>query len=202
MHSLYRMIYMNKQGFTLLELLVLMSIVGMLSSVLVSEVVGIDQKARDTVRVSDIVQLSRAMFLSQDDFTGEFQVLSNTTPQAIGTEFPEVPENNTVNDGVYGWLDNRNAPDKFCAWATLQSEIYGSSFFIATEFGNGFIDEEPQSFEDCGYYQEENRNTGFEDPNKKTFVCHLGKKGKRKTLNIGKGAVAAHLSHGDTEGPC
>lgn len=193
---------MNKLGFTLLELLVAVAIVGMLSSILVSDVVDIDKKARDTVRVSDMVQLSRAMFLHQHDTTGEFFTLINTTPQAIGSEFPEVPENNTVNNGVYGWIDNTGDSDKFCAWATLKSEIYGSQYFVATEFGNGFFDEEPTSFDSCGFYQEENRNTGFENPGNRSFVCHQNDKGKWKTLNVGNGAVPAHLGHGDTEGKC
>ena len=159
---------MNKLGFTLLELLVAIAIVGMLSSILVSDVVDIDKKARDTVRVNDMVQLSRAMFLNQHDTTGEFFTLVNTTPQAIGTDFPEVPENNTVNNGVYGWIDNSSDSDKFCAWATLKSEIYGSRYFIATEFGNGFFDEEPTGFDSCGYYQEEKGR--FDSPSSKINI--------------------------------
>ncbi len=191
-----------KQGFTLLELLVAMAIVGMISSIIVSDIVDVDKRARDTVRISDLVQLSTAMFINQHDTTGAFQTLVNTTPQAIGTEFPEVPQNNTVNDGVYGWINNTAEPFRFCAWATLTNEIVDSRYFVVSEIGNGFFDEEPSSFNDCGYYQEENQNTGFEDSGKKQEVCHTNKKGKPKTLNVGKGAVDSHLGHGDTLGPC
>ena len=36
-----------------------------------------------------------------------------------------------------------------------------------------------------------------------TYVCHHNNgKSERKTLAVGQNAVAAHLAHGDTEGPC
>ncbi len=185
----------------MIELLLVMSITGFVSSTIFPSFNQTRALARDIVRISDIQQLMLAMEISRDIFTDHYRPLSFTTPQAIGTELPEVPRNNSTNSGIYGWIDNRSEPLRYCAWANLEDNIYGS-YYVANERGAGYMDEEPTDFESCAFYEELSKDSGTSDEDKKAFVCHTNNKGKKKTLNIGIGALDAHLGHGDTFGPC
>ncbi|MDP2672104.1 MAG: type II secretion system protein, partial [Candidatus Daviesbacteria bacterium] len=53
----------NFRGFTLIELLVAIAIIGILSSFLLSNFVGVRQRARDGVRKSDLRQIQSALEL-------------------------------------------------------------------------------------------------------------------------------------------
>ncbi len=193
-----------KRGFTLLELLVVMSMTGFISSAIFPSFSNTRALAEDIVRIHDIQSLMLAMEISRDIFTDEYRPLSYTTPAAIGTELPEVPRNNSENAGIYGWIDNTMEPHRYCAWAKLTGSDF-EPFYVAGPRGAGFMDEEPTSFDTCIYYQEGSTDSGADGTNendKKAFVCHQSKKGKLKTLNIGIGAIDAHLAHGDTLGRC
>lgn len=57
----------NEQGFSLIELLVVISIIGLLSSLAVVSLNGARQKARDAVRKADMAQLRTALNMYYDD---------------------------------------------------------------------------------------------------------------------------------------
>lgn len=192
---------MKKAGFTLIEMMVVMSIVGALSSAVFPSLVKVRSSGQDSVRISDIQQLALAMELGRNYLSDDYQTISNTTPQAVGTELPEVPENNTENNGRYGWISNVSDAQEYCAWAVLENDTLGR-FYVATPRGAGYMDEEPTDFPSCAFYEEQSYDTGNEDDDGKEFVCHESKKGKFKTLNISINAVQAHLDHGDTLGEC
>ena len=56
-----------KRGFTLIELLVVVSIIGVLSALLMSNFVGVRQRARDAQRKSDVKQIQSALELFRAD---------------------------------------------------------------------------------------------------------------------------------------
>jgi len=56
-----------KKGFTLIELLIAIAIIGILSSFLLSNYVGVRQRARDGVRKSDLRQVQSALELYRSD---------------------------------------------------------------------------------------------------------------------------------------
>jgi type II secretion system protein G len=56
-----------KKGFTLIELLVVVAIIGVLSALLMSNFVGIRQRARDGQRKSDLRQIQSALELYRAD---------------------------------------------------------------------------------------------------------------------------------------
>lgn len=59
--------FANKSGFSLIELLVVISIIGLLSSLAVVSLNSARQKARDAVRKADMAQLRTALNLYYDD---------------------------------------------------------------------------------------------------------------------------------------
>ncbi|MFZ5366302.1 MAG: type II secretion system protein [Patescibacteria group bacterium] len=52
---------MKKSGFTLIELLVVISIIGILATLLMANVAGVRERARDAQRKSDINQIQKAL---------------------------------------------------------------------------------------------------------------------------------------------
>lgn len=59
--------YKKKKGFTLIELLIAIAIIGVLTTLLMTNFVGIRQRARDAQRKSDIRQMQSALELYRSD---------------------------------------------------------------------------------------------------------------------------------------
>jgi len=68
----FSMFFTNNKGFTLIELLVVISIVGTLSTIVLSSLSSARAKARDARRISDIKQITTALFLLADNNNGNF----------------------------------------------------------------------------------------------------------------------------------
>lgn len=62
---------MRQKGFTLIELLIVVAIIGILSTLLMTNFIGIRQRARDAQRKSDIRQIQSALELYRSD-TGSY----------------------------------------------------------------------------------------------------------------------------------
>lgn len=80
----------NKRGgFTLIEMLVVVAIIGLLSSVVVVGVGGARQKARDTKRVADIRSIETYLEIK---YTTEYPDIGTTYPD----ELPRDPSDKTI----------------------------------------------------------------------------------------------------------
>lgn len=64
---MHRKIFPLRKGFTLIELLVVVAIIGVLSALLMSNFVGVRQRARDAQRKSDVRQIQSALELYRAD---------------------------------------------------------------------------------------------------------------------------------------
>lgn len=69
-------IFANNKGFTLVELLVVISIIGLLSSFAMVSLTTARQKARDALRKGDMAQLRTALVLYYDD-NGRYPICDN-----------------------------------------------------------------------------------------------------------------------------
>lgn len=76
-------------GFTLIELLVVISIIGLLSSVVLTSLGSARAKARDTVRKSDLNQISLALRLYYDKYDRYVSEVHGTDT-SIGCDSPSV----------------------------------------------------------------------------------------------------------------
>jgi len=100
---------LKKRGFTIIELLVVVAIIGLLAVVIVTLLSNAKAKGRDAMRVSDIRILQQALEMYQNtyeaypnydgDITGNDIVSSILKTQGIMTHIPLDPINNTA-DGV------------------------------------------------------------------------------------------------------
>ncbi|HZS43030.1 MAG TPA: type II secretion system protein [Candidatus Paceibacterota bacterium] len=91
-----------KKGFTLIELLVVIAIIGLLSTIVLSNIATARAKARDTQRISDIRQLRTALQLYYESNNQSYPLtLSSLAPTYIGS-IPKDPSNQTFGTGCGG----------------------------------------------------------------------------------------------------
>lgn len=195
----------NQKGFSLIELLISLSIIGILSTGVVGSLNSTRSLSRDSVRISDVRQIAIAMELNRSIYDDDYSVVSATLPGSIGIDLPVVPENNMVNDGQYFWMDNTSRPDEYCIWAEIENDTYGHLYF-ANPYGRGYQDEAPTTFEECRFYRDEhtvNNNNGGDDV---IELCHFpaGNPNKQKTIIVPDDEVDGHLNNhvGDHLGTC
>ncbi|HSD98899.1 MAG TPA: type II secretion system protein [Patescibacteria group bacterium] len=65
--------FSQQSGFTLIELLIVIAIIGILSTLLMTNFIGVRQRARDAQRKSDVRQMQSALELYRSD-TGSYPV--------------------------------------------------------------------------------------------------------------------------------
>jgi len=107
----------SKFGFTLIELLVVISIIGILSTLLMANVGGVRERARDAQRKSDINQIQKALEMYKNSRKPPVYPAGNTidaltTPLTGGDFMKKVPHDpkctyNTVSEAweCGGWPD-------------------------------------------------------------------------------------------------
>ncbi len=100
--------YMNKKGFTLVELLIVIAIIGILASALLVSLGGARATARDARRISDLRQVQSALELYYAK-SGEYPSGDWTAMEAaiVGAKvginkLPQDPQSGTVNPYTYG----------------------------------------------------------------------------------------------------
>ncbi|RJR12897.1 prepilin-type N-terminal cleavage/methylation domain-containing protein [Candidatus Parcubacteria bacterium] len=74
---------MNKRGFTIIELLVVVTIIGLLSSIVIASLTTVRIRARDTRRMEDISTLQKALTLYATN--GAFPVQTTEGPLLSGS---------------------------------------------------------------------------------------------------------------------
>lgn len=101
---MFKPFHQNKGGFTLVELLVVISIISMLSSTVLVTVTSARIKARDTRRVQDLAELKKAIDLYYDD-NGIY------------------PLKNTTHHGAYGDVQGPCLNNTDRTWECLKNEL-------------------------------------------------------------------------------
>ena len=114
---------MIKKGFTLIELLVVISIIGILATLIIANIGGVRERARDARRKNDISQIQKALELYKSDQaipeypdTGNIEALaSDLEPDYMG-DVPHDPRcsyDSDIDDWVCqgDWSDYRYRKD-------------------------------------------------------------------------------------------
>lgn len=134
----------TQSGFTLVELLIVIAIIGILSTLLMTNFIGVRQRARDAQRKSDVRQIQSALELYRAD-NGSYPApvgsngLSTTcpTPQAFTnsgttymTQIPCDPLGTTYyHSGNYFYKQTTNGYELgACLENTADTDYYSGSF--------------------------------------------------------------------------
>lgn len=78
----------TKSGFTIVELLIVIVVIGILAAITIVAYNGVQQRARDTIRKSDLVALEKALeinYINHGAFTQPESICSDTSFGANGT---------------------------------------------------------------------------------------------------------------------
>lgn len=122
---------MNKKGFTLLELLVTISVIGILVSVLASSFTTAQQRGRDTKRRADLLEIQKSLEQCYA-LNGTYPLVTDVvsgSPLSCGTQTTMnfVP-NDPKNTGNYVYTYSVNAAsDGYCTCALLEKADAGNA---------------------------------------------------------------------------
>jgi len=117
---------MNKKGFTLIEMLVVLAIIGVLSSVVIVSLTDKRSAARDAQRVSTAQSIILALKLEQnEDLTfPAFNDLLTVSTSTISADAPEIVISNPTLSS-----------SSFCISYELLVPTAEKGFFVGTETG-------------------------------------------------------------------
>lgn len=135
------MLKIKKSGFTLIELLVVVAIIGVLTAVLLVNLVGIRERAADTKKKADLNQMKSAMRLYYNDFQG-YPANSGGSIQACGGA--ACAEGSEMNNGATVYM--KSVPEYTEYWVSADRE----SYYIGVTLTNLSDPEAAASFDRCG----------------------------------------------------
>jgi type II secretory pathway pseudopilin PulG len=104
-------------GFTFIEILVIVAIVGILVGIVLVSLGGARVSTRDARRQADIQQIASA--LESYFNANSFYVSSAVVPSAIGTSLVSVDPQTQAD---YAWVDNTTDSQDFCVYAKLEKK--------------------------------------------------------------------------------
>jgi general secretion pathway protein G len=118
---------MNKKGFTLIELMVVIALIGILSSVILASLTTVKERNRDAKRVSDIREIEKALSLYQIS-NNSFPVPADPSGEIILTGTDEISE--LLEDG--GHISEAPTDPQHPATSyTYQTNSQGGTFILS-----------------------------------------------------------------------
>ncbi|MBC7869079.1 prepilin-type N-terminal cleavage/methylation domain-containing protein [Candidatus Saccharibacteria bacterium] len=94
----------KKRGFTIVELLIVIVVVGILAAISIVAYGGVQNRARDTIRIDDSEKIRKALELYRID-TGEYPAAINTGLSNVDPNVPGSGWESSSYGGQSTWLD-------------------------------------------------------------------------------------------------
>lgn len=124
--------YSQKKAFTLVEMLIIIAIIGILSSIILVSLSGVREKGRDAKRKAEIAQFGRFLTLScylPEEGEGEYDLIPlaeqmrNKYPQysQYFANIPKDPKTGTESESKYVYTVNADG-SKCALYANLENE--------------------------------------------------------------------------------
>lgn len=151
--------FFNKKGFTLIELLVVIVIIGILSALLMANISGIRERARDTERKTDLRAIKTALSLyytierSYPLSDSENKIVACGEPPAScswgelwnrgETVYLKILPQDPLESQTYYYYYDSTSPDNFILKATLENlsdkDISASQIKCGTGSGSEYV---------------------------------------------------------------
>jgi prepilin-type N-terminal cleavage/methylation domain-containing protein len=116
----------NMSGFTIVELLIVIIVIGILATITTVALSGVQARANDSSRLSDVASVKKALSLYKTD-NGSFPA---TQPNPGNSSF-EI----STDPGFLGSLSNYTASETFKDPANTPSKAYWYNRFAAGQYG-------------------------------------------------------------------
>lgn len=133
---LYMLIKRKNDGFSLVELLVVISIIAVLSAVLMANFMGARERARDSQKIQDLYALKNALRLYYNDhqsYPGENDDVSFDLAEDIGSSYM------TTISGIGYTYERRNDGDGFVLKVGLEAGAGSDAVDSQTRCDTGAI---------------------------------------------------------------
>lgn len=118
----------NRQGFTLIEILVVVAIIALLASMVIIGLRGAQARGRDARRISDLKQVQTGLELYYSS-NGKYP---DTLDQAtlVNYQVPQLPTDPSTRQ-LYSYCANNPTNQGYTLWATLESSTTNSGNFTS-----------------------------------------------------------------------
>lgn len=142
----------SKGGFTLIEMLVVVAIIGLLSSIVIASTGSSRKTARDSKRQAELRQVLTAMAICYEDVNcgngvGVYPGLISSPANLDSDETPcllcPMPKDPSGTD--YTWVDNRASTTAYCIYTPSESDL--GKFYAVSHKGMCFgLSSEPVNY--------------------------------------------------------
>ncbi|GEM_PF-2075484 len=115
----------NKKGFTLLEILVVLTIVGILSSIIIIGLASIQARGRDTRRIKDLSEVQHALefYLSKFGSYPDASSWEQLRQILLSSQLDiSVVPNDPASGRTYGYCHSGGSPDRYVLGAYLEDQ--------------------------------------------------------------------------------
>lgn len=102
---------MKNKGFTLIELLVVIAILGVLTTLLVSNMAGVRERARDAQRKSDLKEIQNALQMYKSDQTSPAYPANLSSLATNSKYMSKVPTDPSTNENYYYKIKSTDSLD-------------------------------------------------------------------------------------------
>ena len=125
----------NNSGFTLLELLIAIAIIGVLAGFFITTFPAVQRRARDAERRSDIKQYQTAMEAFANRNNGNYPVVSGVIGTSVLCDALGVPDCPNDAQNSYNVISNATA---YSLWAALEQPPSPVTYFVVCSNGRSF----------------------------------------------------------------
>ena len=117
------------KGFSLIELLIVITIIGILAVVFLPKITSGPERARDAQRISDVTDIANAIEMFKQD--------NESYPDSLGA-WEELTDGNTLFDGVQSNFDSNSIPQDPISTNEVLGQITTGAYYYMGD-SDGFM---------------------------------------------------------------